>query len=877
MRSLLPRLQQPSRYVGIEQGAVHKDPSLVSLRVVLCFPDLYSVGMSHLGQKILYGILNEHSSWWAERCFEPDADACSLLRSTQTILASLESDLPLNRASCVGFSITHELCYTDVLNMLDLGGIPLRTADRAEDLCSCPLVIAGGGACMGAEAMAPFLDLFILGDGEETLPELMTALEKARGNHTPRSEFLRQVCTIPGVYVPSLYAPDADGRLHPLDESIPRPTRRIVADLDKAYYPTNQVVPIATVHNRLSLEIARGCTRSCRFCHAGFVYRPSRERSVETVTELLKKCLGQTGFEEISFLSLSAGDYSALKTLCSSTLEHCADEQISLSLPSLRVGSIDDSIMERMSRLRRTGVTLAPEAGSQRLRNVINKGVTEEQLILHVQKLLEYGWRQVKLYFMIGLPTETDDDLRAIFELCRKVREAGGRGRPKLSVTAALSPFVPKPFTPFQWADQVPLGEIERRIHLVHDLFRHQKGLLMRWHEPKVSHLEGVLSRAGRNMADAVEAAFRRGAILSSWMEHFAPELWSEAFAECGIDENASICGREPGSVLPWSHIESGVSEEFLLTEWRRAHEGLVTEDCRYHACRQCGACDRKGGASRLPHPSGESIGNRLVFAQRDQVPNEPAKAEDGGILLREISSKPPKIAAPLVVRAISYRIWHEKLAQSCWLSQLELQAVLDRALRRANIPMSFSQGFHPMPLMSFGRALPVGVESRCEWFSVTLRELLGPQFLLQALNPCLPMGIRAYKAEPVPYGQRTTQALQETFSVRLDGRGEELATCFDNFSRLETCPCTRETKKGPKTVDVRPILSDIQSEGTGLSACVTFRACWDTGYLSPLLVCRTVLAPLGDFEPLVRNLHIVKTAQYLPGCPAEEGEHHGT
>lgn len=872
MRSLLPRLQQPSRYLGIEQGSVHKDPAAVTLRVVLCFPDLYSVGMSHLGQKILYGIVNDRPNWWAERCFEPDADACRLLAETGTPLATLESDLPLKDAHCLGFSITHELCYTDVLNMLHLGGIPLRTADRPEDLKACPLVTSGGGATISAEPMAPFLDAMCLGDGEETFAELLEALEQARAEGMPRSAFLRRAAReIPGIYVPSLFEDDGSGRLVPVEADIPRPSRRIVADFDKAPFPAKQVVPIATVHNRLSIEIARGCTRSCRFCHAGFVYRPARERRVETVTRILKECLENTGFEEISFLALSCGDYSALRTLCDATLDHCANEQITLSLPSLRVGSIDDGIMERMSRLRRTGITLAPEAGSQRLRDVINKGVTEEELITHVQKLLEYGWRQVKLYFMIGLPTETDDDLRAIADLCQKVRLAGGPGRPRLAVTAALSPFVPKPFTPFQWADQIPLAEIARRVELVHGLFRHQRGLMMRWHEPKVSHLEGILSRAGRDMANVVETAYEKGAILSSWMEHFRIEPWLEALAQWGFDPDACIRGREVGAPLPWSHIESGVSEEFLVREWERAHKGLVTPDCRYAPCRQCGACDRKGGPSRLPHIRGQENHNDLVFPQRDQTANQPARDEKGRIVLREISTTPPQIEPELVQRAVTFRIWHEKLAESSWLSQLELQAVFDRALRRARIPMAFSQGFHPLPLMSFGRALPVGTGSLCEWFSATLRKPMEAAEVLAALAPCLPKGLRAYRADPVEWKERTLQAVRERFHITLDGEAARLQESFARLMEQATFSYTRETKKGPRTCDVRALVAS--ADPATPDGGVTIVCDWSTGYLSPLLLSRAVLDEPGEADDLAARLHIVKTAQYLPGLPPEEGD----
>ncbi|MDO5537137.1 MAG: TIGR03960 family B12-binding radical SAM protein, partial [Desulfovibrionaceae bacterium] len=853
---------------------VHKNPAEVSLRCVLCFPDLYEVGMSHLGSKILYGIINDHPSWWAERCYEPDAEGCAVLRETGTLLASLESDLPLKDADVVGFSITHEMCYTDVLNMMDLGGIPLRTKDRPEDLRACPLICSGGGAAISAEPMAPFLDCVVLGDGEETMVELLERCEAARDSGKTRSALLEELARVPGIYVPSLFAPDAEGLCHPLIPDLPVPTRRIVADFNAAYSPTKQVVPLSTVHNRLSLEIARGCTRGCRFCNAGFVYRPSRERQVETNTRILKSCLEDTGFDEISFLSLSAGDYSALKHLCGATLDHCAKEQISLSLPSLRVGSIDDEIMDRMSKLRRTGVTLAPEAGSQRLRDVINKGVTEEQLITHVQKLLEYGWRQVKLYFMIGLPTETDEDLLAIVDLCRRVREAGGPGRPKLAVTAALSPFVPKPYTPFQWEDQIGLEEIHRRVHVVLEQFKKIRGLTMRWHEPKVSHLEGILSRAGRPMADVVETAFRKGAILTGWMEHFRLEPWLEALREHGFVPEECIKGSDPAKPLPWSHIECGVSPEYLLKERQRAFEEKVTSDCRYNPCTGCGACDRGKIKSRLATGhEGIRVSNRLVYEQRDQVPNQPARDENGRLIVREFKAAPPRLDPALVRREVTLRVWHEKRAQAAWISQLELQAVLDRALRRANVPMAFSQGFHPLPLVSFGRAMPVGMESLCEWFSITLREQVDEKALAGMLNPCLPMGLRVYRADAVPFKERAMLAVGERFSLTPANPADfdAMTGLFAGLMDKKEFVFTRETKKGPRSTDIRALVETYRVRENGEGRQLDLFCGWDQGYISPCHICQAVLEPLGpDF---LNSLHIVKTAQFLPDRAPEEGD----
>lgn len=887
MRSLLPLLPRPSRYAGIEDGACRKDPAAVRLRLALAFPDTYEVGMSYLGQKILYGIANAEPAWWAERVMAPDAEAAAVLRAHNSPLCTLESDTPLADLHCVSFSITHELCYTNVLYMLDLAGIPLRTTDRSPDLRACPLVIAGGGALLSAEPLAPFMDLMVLGDGEESLPDVLRLLEKGLEKGWTRERLLHEARLTPGVYVPSLFEPkpgDPGHALRALLADHARPTRRIVADLNKAAYPTRQVVPVGAVHNRLSLEIARGCTRGCRFCHAGMVYRPVRERSLENITYLLQDCLHETGFDEISFLSLSTGDFSALKTLCHSVLDRCAREQISLSLPSLRVGSIDDEIIERMAELRRTGCTLAPEAGSQRLRDVINKGVSEEALLLHAQKLLEHGWRQVKLYFMIGLPTENDEDLAAIAELCRKVRDAAGRGGPRLQVTAALSPFVPKPFTPFQWEAQIDQAEIRRRVNLVRELFKGRKCLKLRWHEPAMSHLEGILSRADRRMAEVVEKAYRKGAIFCSWMENFDLAPWLSALEECGIQPEDCIGPREVGARLPWSHLEAGVSEDFLLRERARALQGKITEDCRYGACRHCGACDTKAGPSLLAGNKAGSVResdasvtaeapeyrHRLIFPQRDQNAHAARRDAQGRLLCRVQTNRPPQIAPALAVKAAQYRIWHGKMGGSAYLSQLELQAVLERALRRAALPLAFSQGFHPLPLLSFGRALPVGVESRAEWFAVTLHKAVDPREVAARLAPLLPPGMTIARVEIADKSRRTEQAQAEAFSLSLPTESENRAAacCFEKFFALSGRLHSRETKNGPRTMDIRPLLRswalsrELGDKENGAVSAVTFVADWRTGYLSPLLLSTAILEPLGGGSDLRFRLRLLKTAQ---------------
>ncbi|MDR1777658.1 MAG: TIGR03960 family B12-binding radical SAM protein [Desulfovibrio sp.] len=882
MRELLPLFPKPSRYAGLEDGVCRKNPVDVRLTVALAFPDTYEVGMSYLGQKILYGIVNRVPGWLAERVMAPEREVADVLRSRKAPLCTLESDTPLAATNCLAFSVTHELCYTNILYMLDLAGIPLRAADRPQSLRQCPLIIAGGGALLSAEPLAPFIDVMAIGDGEEILPELLTLLEKALDADWTRGRLLEEARLIPGIYVPSLFddPPSPDRPPIPRFFDHARPARRIVADIDKAPYPTRQVTPLGAVHNRLSLEIARGCTRGCRFCHAGMTYRPARERSLQGILDTLRECLACTGFDEISFLSLSVGDFSALKGLCLSSLERCAAEQISLCLPSLRVGSIDDEIMERMAALRRTGVTLAPEAGSQRLRDVINKGVTEEDLLLHAQKLLEHGWRQVKLYFMIGLPTETDDDIAAIAELCRKVRDAA-RGGPRVTVTAAVAPFTPKPFTPFQWEAQISPEEMRRRIQLLRGLFKGQKCLKLRWHEPDMCLLEGLLSRADRRMADVVETAWRKGAVFCSWADGFDIAPWLAAMKECGLDPQRYTGPRIPGAPLPWSHLEAGISEEFLLRERERALDpdgAKTTEDCRYGVCRQCGVCDDKASPSRLARGRDNTpVGNRLNLPRRDQKTHRPAYDERGHMVCRPSPNKPPNIEQSLAVKAETWRVWHTKAGTSSFLSQLELQAVLDRALRRAGLPLAFSRGFHPLPLLSFGRALPVGVESLAEWFVITLRQAVSAEEISGRLF--LPPGMDVTRVERMPVRARILPAPAEKFNLRLmnaDLSGmtdiSGLVHCFETFAARPSFACVRATKKGARGDDIRPILSSWRADGERNAGFVTFVADWRTLYLSPLAFCCAALSPLGPEDELRPRLRLVKTEQLFTQADMDRG-----
>ncbi len=862
MREFLSILPRPSRYIGIEEGAVHKNPQNCEFRMALAFPDTYEVGMSYLGQKILYAIINDQAKWWAERVMAPCRETAEILRKHEKPLCTLESDTPLQEMHAIGFSLTHELAYTNILYMLDLANIPLRAENRGDDLQNYPIIIVGGGATLSAEPLAPFVDIMVLGEGEECLVDIANALIKARKTHGKRSQFLEDIRHINGVYVPSLFHFNGQN-LSPRFEDYKKPTRRIVTDLDKAAYPIKQAVPIGAVHNRLALEIARGCTRGCRFCHAGMVYRPVRERSLNNLQDVLQRCLNDTGFDEVSYLSLSTGDFSALKSFFMSTMDRCAKEQISVSLPSLRVGSIDDSIMQRVAGIRRTGATLAPEAGSQRLRDVINKGVTEEELILHVQKLIEHGWQQVKLYFMIGLPTESYADLDAIVDICCKVRDAAGRGAPRLQVTAAISPFVPKPFTPFQWEAQISLEEMQERINYLRSAFKSQKCLKMRWHEPQMSHLEGILSRGDRRLAPVIEKAYAKGGIFASWVEGFSLEPWLEAMQECGLSTDEYIAKRDPNQNLPWDHLEAGVSKKYLLRELKRALTEKITPDCRYNDCQACGVCDNKFHESALKQNketiNHNAIGNKLNLAKRDQEAHSPKRDELGNLCRpapQQGKAKPPSIDKALTIKAVEYRIWHTRQEKSIFLSQLELQAILERCLRRAKIPMTFSQGFHPLPLISFGRALPVGVGSMAEWFAITLRTYLAPQKVMEALNNHMPQGMKITEVQHVAKGQRTEQAIGEEFCLNYVGPPEQRANfinLWQNFAKQKEFLWTRETKKGPRTQDLRSFIHNLEI----FEQSIFFTSDWEKGYISPLTLSRAVLNNM-----CLSHLYLEKKAQ---------------
>jgi len=598
LEKLLDTAQKPARYTGGEMNAVVKPFDKADVSFAFCFPDAYEVGMSHLGIKILYDIINKRPWALCERVYMPWPDMADALRRENLPLFSIESRTPIRRFDILGFTLQYEMCYTNILEVLDLSDIPLRSCERSEE---DPIVMAGGPCAYNPEPLAAFIDVFQIGDGEEMMVEAIECVRVCKKEGKSRLECLRALAKIEGIYVPAFYEAtyNADGTLRsftPIDEAAsPVVKKRIVRNLDAAEYPESFIVPYTeAIQDRSVLEIMRGCTKGCRFCQAGMLYRPVRERSMETLLKQADSLVNTTGYEEISLSSLSSGDYSHLTELCAELTHRYADKRVSLSLPSMRLDSVVKQSLEEMQKVRKAGLTLAPEAGTQRLRDVINKGVTEEDLIRAVTDAFESGWSTVKLYFMIGLPTETQTDLEGIGHVAKQVmncyftvpKSVRAKG---LRVTCSASTFVPKAFTPFQWQGQDPLPQIKEKQAKLKDILYNVKGVNFNWHDPELSMLEACFARGDRRMGEVLYAAWKNGCRMDGWSEFLRYDGWMKAFDDCQIDP-AFYANRERDEkeLLPWDFIDAGVTRAFLWREWQRAQRAEVTPDCR-NGCHGCG------------------------------------------------------------------------------------------------------------------------------------------------------------------------------------------------------------------------------------------------------------------------------------------------
>jgi len=746
---VLARVEKPGRYVGGEWNEIRKDPARVRTKVALAFPDVYEIGMSYLGQKILYALLNRDRSVLAERVFAPWPDLERELRAAGIPLASLENGIPLRAFDIVGFSLLYELNDSNVLTMLDLGGIPLTAAERGED---DPWVIAGGPAAFNPEPVADLFDLVFLGDGEEGFPEIVAAVSGLRERRVPRRDALRELARIEGVYVPSLYRVEA-GPGSPL--VVPRPLpgtpatirKRLVKDFSRSFFPEKIVVPsLRVVFDRVAVEAARGCPQSCRFCQASSLYFPHRPKDPGFVRRTALRSLRQTGYEDASLSALSVGDHPELERIVGALMEDLAREKISLSLSSLRPGRLSRDLVENILKVRKTGFTLVPEAGAERLRAVIDKKLDDREIRDALTFAFEGGWKLVKLYFMVGLPTETDEDLAGIVDLVRDVLDLGRKilgAAPRVHVS--LSSFIPKPHTPFQWLGMDDEAELARKQDLVRSELRRFRTVEVRTHPIATSVLEAVFSRGDRRLGPVLVDAWRRGARFDGWDDKLDVKAWTDAFAAAGLDHRDYLRPLSRDAVLPWDHIDTRLSKRRLSDELDAALRGERTPDCLERACGECRGCEERSW----------------------KKPVRPAK-------VRPVPRAPEPAGEPAGT-ALRYRAFYSKKGKARYLSHIDLIHILQRSFRRAGIEVAKTQGFHPKMDFAYGPALPLGMEARREVLEFRSGRRMEPWDFLARMNRSVPPGIRFSGLDLVEAGTPSLFKVIERLVYSLDRTSEAL------------------------------------------------------------------------------------------------------
>ena len=892
-REVLPLVARPSRYTGGERNVPRKNPADVDLSFLLAFPDVYEIGMSHLGIRMLYDILNRRPDVLAERVFAPWTDMEALMRERGVPLFSIESQRPARDFDVIGFTLQYELHYTNILMMLDLASVALHAADRGEDE---PLIIGGGPCALNPEPMAAFFDLFVIGDGESAVLDIADLVIGARGDGLSRAEILVRAAALPGVYVPSLYEervedgvyagtvsrtfPHGDGggdaasgdaaSFENRGGEIPaRVHRRAERSIDYTGHPSVPVVPVTeTTHDRLAVEITRGCTRGCRFCQPGMITRPVRPRPTEDIVRLVDEGLAASGYHEVSLVSLSTSDFDDLPELISCLNERLFDKRVSISLPSLRVDRFGLELADGIGKVRRAGLTFAPEAGTQRLRDVVNKNETEGSILRTVDVAFASGWNRIKLYFMIGLPTETEEDLEGIVRLVSKVCSVARKRKKGARIKVSVSPFVPRTHTPFQWERQDTSDETRRKETFLRERLRRERGVKLATRDPEVSFLEGVMARGGRSLSEVVETAFRAGARFDGWTETFDFGRWRRAFELAGVSPESFLEARDPDGPLPWDHIDGGPSREFLLAEREKALRAELTPDCRESGCFDCGACVA-GGVAR-----------GAVGREMPERPEAPAPTSRPGFGRRERKVRQGDAGGT------RWRVRYSKGAAVRFISHLDIVRAVLRALAISELPVVYTQGFNPHPKLSFGPPLPVGATGEAEFFDLEFTRALAVEEIRAKLGAGLPEGLRVLSVSALT-SKRSPSAIAEGAEYIIsDVQGLKGLSTEEIEARIDALRRVREAEvpKGGGVKTVRPseqILELVVVEAgaaAGAAAGGAVEAGAAAGAAAPELrppVLRAVLA-IGK-EGAMRPVDVVRLLTPEPAAPPELARIHRT
>ena len=855
IKSFIASVSKPGRYTGGENGVVMKDKDKVDLRIAFCFPDSYEVGMSNLGMRILCGCFNSLDRVWCERVYAPWPDMEDEMRRRGIPLFTHESGDAVKDFDIAAFTLQYELCYSNVLNMMSLAGIPLRSEERGEDF---PVILAGGPCAYNPEPMADFIDIFSIGEGEEALPELANLYLKMKdeGRYSKKAFLRAAACELEGFYVPSLYEVEykADGTIksiRPKYGDVPeKVVKRVISDLDKAYVPTCPVMPyIETIHDRVTLEVFRGCVRGCRFCQAGFVCRPVRERSPEKLSEQAKLMCSWSGYDEISLSSLSISDYSKIGTLTDKLLEWTNREKINLSLPSLRADTFTPELMEKISSVRSSAVTFAPEAGTQRLRDIINKNVTEEEILQAASVAYGAGKNKIKLYFMNGLPGENYDDIAGIADVAAHVldryyKTPNRNKRQQPQVTLSVSCFIPKPHTPFQWEGQNTFEELEKKQKYLLEHITDRK-IRYNYHDAKVSHIEAVFARGDRRLSRALEAAAKKGVRFDAWDEYFDFDRWMEIFGECGIDTSFYANRTIPDDeILPWDMIDCGVRKEFLIKERHKAYEAMTTPSCR-EKCSGCGVnslvspefcrwCPGHGGGNES-----ESIVLEPSAGGETELRKEKSEDDIGDARGGSPSNAAPASHSNEAVRAV--RVRFEKSGAMLYISHLDLAKTLAQVIRRAGIPVWYSEGFNPKPRLVFASPLSVGCGGLSEVLDFKITEEMTDEEIEKRLSRNVPPGITIHRV----YTQKNKLNLikwaeNEITFINSDVNGDLPSKIEDLFTRPVIL--MKRSKSGEKETDISLLVKKISAEVSGDRLTVTAVTEADSAaYLNPEYVASAI------------------------------------